>query len=143
MPHVSNRKLDEDHRKALYKEFVRSLEKCFDAEKGLYVLGQFFTHTEREMFSKRFAVIAMLSRLTPISVIAKVLKMSPVTVDTMSAKYEAGKYDWVVKAALGKKDVWEIIDRIVTVGGVMPPKAGKGRWKHWDKTIRKENLRKS
>jgi|SRR3990167_3896052 len=143
MPHVSNRKLNDKHSEALYKEFIRSLERCFDDEKGLYVLGQFFTRTEREMFAKRFAVIAMLDKRMPVSVIAKVLKMSPVTIETMAAKYEAGRYEWVLKSALGKKDIWEIIESIITVGGVMPPKTGKGRWKHWDKSIRKQTLRNS
>ena len=127
MPHVSNRKLEEKHKEALYKEFVRSLERCFDDEKGLYVLGQFLTHTEREMFAKRFAVIAMLARKVPISVISNTLKMSPVTIETMSAKHDAGKYQWVLKAALGKKDIWEIIDHIITAGGILPTKVGKGR----------------
>src|SRR3989344_8344296 len=114
MPHVSPRKLSDKHSESLYREFVRSLERCFDDGKGLYVLGQFFTRTEREMFAKRFAVMAMLEKKMPISVVAKVLKMSPVTVETMSAKHEAGRYEWILKSALGKKDIWEIIESIIT-----------------------------
>jgi|SRR3989344_7205491 len=143
MTHVSHRKLDDDHIKALYKEFLRSLERCFDDEKGFLVLNQFLTRTEREMFSKRFAVIAMLEKKVPIFVIAKVLKMSPVTIETMSVKYEAGRYEWILKAALGKKDIWEIIESIITVGGIMPPRVGGKRWKHSDKADRKTKLRNS
>src|SRR3989344_987708 len=143
MPHISPRKLEDKHLEALYREFTRSLERCFDDEKGLYVLGQFFTRTEREMFAKRFAVIAMLEKKVPVSVIAKTLKMSPVTIDVMSVKHESGKYEWIIKAALGKKDIWEIIENISTVGGIMPPRVGKGRWKHLNKSIRKDNLRTS
>ena len=143
MPHVSKRKLSDKHKEDLYKEFLKSLERCFDAEKGLYVMGQFFTHTEREMFAKRFAVIAMLEKKVPRSVIAEVLKMSPITIDTMHAKHDAGRYEWVIKAALGKKDIWEIIDDILHVGGIMPPRVGKGRWKHLNKSFRKDKLRNS
>lgn len=143
MPHVSTRKLEDKQKEDLYREFLKSLERCFDAEKGLYVLGQFFTQTEREMFAKRFAVIAMLEKKIPMAQIAQALKMSEVTVATMSVKHEAGKYEWIIKAALGKKDIWEIIDNILTLNGNLPHKAGKDRWRTFRKDIRKDKLRKS
>lgn len=143
MTHVSNNKLDEKIKEDLYREFLKSLERCFDDEKGLYVLGQFFTRTEREMFAKRFAVIAMLEKKVPPSKIASALKMSRVTVDTMSVKHESGKYEWVIKSALGKKDVWKIIENVLTLDGSLPRKVGKGRYKNFDKAIRKNNLRRS
>ncbi|MCR4279740.1 MAG: Trp family transcriptional regulator [Candidatus Zambryskibacteria bacterium] len=143
MPHVSNNKLEEEHKEKLYREFLKSLERCFDAEKGLYVLGQFFTRTEREMFAKRFAVIAMLEKKIPASRIASALKMSRVTIDTMFVKHEAGKYEWVIKSALGKKNIWEIIESILTLDGSLPQKVGKGRYTGFNKMIRKDHLRKS
>lgn len=131
MPHVSNNKLEDKHIESLYKELVFSLEKCFKDRKSLAVLNQFFTRTEREMFAKRFAVIAMLSRGISRATISRVLKMSPVTADTMHAKYEAGRYDWIVKAALKKKTIGDILDDITenlnTAGGILPPYIGRGR----------------
>ena len=143
MPHVSTRKLEDNHKEDLYREFLRSLERAFDAEKSLYVLGQFFTQTEREMFAKRFAVIAMLEKKVPMAQIARALKMSEVTIATMSLKHEAGKYEWVVKSALGKKDIWEIIENILTLDGHLPQKVGKGRYAGFNKAVRKDRLRRS
>ncbi len=133
MPHVSYNKLDDSLKEDLYRKFVRSLEKSFDSKNGLYFLGQFFTRTEREMFAKRFAVIVLLERQVLPSTISRALKMSRVTIDTMSLKHEAGKYEWVIKSTMGKKDFWKILDSISenlnTAGGLMPPRVGKGRWK--------------
>ena len=140
MPHVSNRKLEDNHIEVLYKEFVYSLEKCFDDRKSLAVFNQFFTNTEREMFAKRFAVIAMLSKKISSAAISRTLKMSPTTVETMAARFEASRYDWVVRAAIGKKDIWKIIDDITknmnTAGGLMPPRVGMGRWDKFNKSVR-------
>jgi hypothetical protein len=60
MPHVSNNKLKDEDLRSLYKEFIYSLERSFSDGKSLAVMSQFFTRTEREMFAKRFAVIALL-----------------------------------------------------------------------------------
>jgi hypothetical protein len=52
--------------------------------------------------------------------------MSPVTIDTMQVKFEAGKYDWIIRSALAKNDIWKILDKIFdhlnTAGGLMPPR---------------------
>ena len=69
--------------------------------------------------------------------------MSDVTITTMSLKYEMGKYEWVVKSALGKKDIWEIIESILTLDGNLPQKVGKGRYKGLSKMVRKDHLRHS
>ena len=140
---MSQRKLEDKHKEDLYYEFLKSLERAFDAEKGLFIFGQFFTQTEREMFAKRFAVIVMLEKKVPVSQIARALKMSEVTIATMSLKHEMGKYEWVVKSALGKKDIWEIIESILTLDGNLPQKVGKGRYKSANKTARKNHPRHS
>ncbi|NCN07983.1 hypothetical protein GW944_00235 [Candidatus Parcubacteria bacterium] len=140
---MSQRKLEDKQKEDLYHEFLKSLERAFDTEKGLFVLSQFFTQTEREMFAKRFAVIAMLKKKVPVTQIARALKMSDVTITTMSLKYEMGKYEWVVKSALGKKDIWEIIESILTLDGNLPQKVGKGRYKGLNKMVRKDHLHHS
>ena len=80
------------------------------------------------MFAKRLAVIAMLSKDISTYAIAKALCMSPSTVERMSLNYEDSKYASIERYALGKKDIWEIIESILTVGGIMPPRAGYHRW---------------
>ena len=130
MPHVSFNKLEDKERRALYHSFVMALEKCFAAGKGSGFLYEFLTRTEREMFAKRLAVITLLKKEIPVSAIASALKMSRVTIDTMAAKYEAGKYDKLVATALKDKGIGDIIDAIIenmnTAGGLMPPYVGRG-----------------
>ena len=133
MPHVSFNKLEDDERKALYRSFVKALEKAFRADKGFAIMQEFFTHTEREMFAKRLAVVVLIKKDIPSSKIAMMLKMSRVTIDTMVVKYDAGKYTHLINTALKDKGVGDIIDAIMqnmnTAGGLMPPYVGRGRKK--------------
>ncbi len=134
MPHVSSNRLDDEKRKALYREFVKALEKAFDAGKGFGVMQEFLTFTEKVMFAKRLAVIALLKKNISVYKISNVLKMSRVTIDTMSAKYEASKYDLIIRIALKEKGVLDILDDVVenlnTAGGFMPPYIGRRKYKN-------------
>ena len=116
------------------------MERSFKKGETKPVFYEFFTYTERAMLAKRLAVIAMLSRKVSTYAIAEVLLMSPSTVDRMSLKCERGKYEAIIKHALGKKDVWGIIDSILTVGGFMPPRAGGKRWRKFDKSLYNQKL---
>lgn len=140
MPHISKRKIDKKNFERLIEEFIRSLERSFKQNKTKKVLFEFLTYTERTMLAKRLAVIAMLSKGVSTYAIADVLKMSPSTIDRMFLKYNKGKYKELIKHALGKKDIWEIINSILTGGGIMPPKVGGKRWRHLDKMIYDEKL---
>lgn len=143
MPHISKRKLNKAHFNQLISELVRSLERSFKNGQTKTVFYEFFTYTERAMFAKRLAVMAMLSRGVSNYAIAEVLCMSPSTVERMSLKHERGKYDAIIKHALGKKDIWEIIELILSGGGLMPPRAGGKRWKRFDKSLYDEKLLKT
>jgi len=140
MPHISKRKLGKKHFNKLVLELIRSLERSFKKGKTKSVFYEFFTYTERAMLAKRLAVIAMLSRKVSTYAIAEVLLMSPSTVDRMSFKYERGKYDGIIKHALGQKDIWVIVDSILTIGGLMPPRAGGKRWRKFDKSLYNQKL---
>lgn len=143
MPHISKRKLSKVHFNRLVLELIRSLERSFKQDKTKSVFFEFFTYTERAMLAKRLGVIAMLSRGVSTSAIAEVLRMSPSTVDRMSLKRERGKYDGIIKYALGKKDIWDIINNILTAGGLMPPRAGGQRWRRFNKSVYDDNLLKT
>jgi len=140
MPHLSKKKLTKTHFERLIREMIRSLERSFKQDKTKPVMFEFFTYTERAMFAKRLAVIAMLSKGVAPFTISEVLHMSPSTVNRMANKVEFGKYDMTIKYALGKKDIWKIIEDILTVGGAMPPLVGKSRWRRIDKFIKDVNL---
>lgn len=113
MPHISKQKIEKKYLDNLYTELVHSFERFSKKTKTRPVLNEFFTATEKVMFSKRLAVVALLSREVPLSKISKALGMSPVTIDLMSVKYESGRYDQLVKEALGKKDIWDILENLI------------------------------
>jgi len=143
MPHISKRKLSDADLARLHKELVKSFERSFKNLKTKSVFDEFFTDTEKIMFAKRLAVIAMLKEEVSTYMIAESLGMSPSTTARMSLNFELGKYDHVIKEALGKKDIWEIINRILFVGGIMPPIAGRKRWRSLDKALYKKKLNKN
>ena len=140
MPHISKQKLNKEHFNKLILEFVRSLERSFKKGKTKSVFYEFFTYTERAMLAKRLAVIAMLSQGISSYTVAETLHMSSSTIDRMSLKYDRGKYEAIIKHALGKKDILEIINSILTVGGFMPPKVGGQRWRKFDKSLYDQKL---
>src|SRR3989344_1134513 len=140
MPHISKRKLSKTHFNKLVLELIKSLERSFKKGETKPVFYEIFTYTERAMFATRLAVIAMLSQNISSYTISEVLRMSPSTIDRMSLKYERGKYELIIKYALGKKDMWAIINDILTVGGFMPPRVGGKRWRKFDKHIYNQRL---
>ncbi|MEK7461593.1 MAG: helix-turn-helix domain-containing protein [Patescibacteria group bacterium] len=140
MPHISKRKLDKEYFNKLILELIRSFERSFKKNKTKSVFYEFFTYTERAMFAKRLAVIVMLSKGISSYVIADVLNMSPSTVDRMSLNYDRGKYDAIIDHALGKKDIWKIINDILAVGGFLPPRVGGKRWRKFDKSVYDQKL---
>ncbi|MEX2010326.1 MAG: hypothetical protein WD874_00780 [Parcubacteria group bacterium] len=143
MPHISKRGLKMKQLEELQLELVRSFERSFDNHKTRQVFNEFFSRTERVMFAKRLAVIAMLSKGVSSHMIAEALLMSPSTTERMSVNYEKGRYTRIIKEALGKKDIWELIEKILFIGGIMPPKVGGKRWRSLDKSIYKEKLKNS
>lgn len=143
MPHISKKKLPQEEIRKLKKELVCSLERSFVDMKSGLVFSEFFTSTEKVMLAKRLAVIAMLKKGVSTYMISEALAMSPSTTERMRNAYEKGKYRHVTLHALGKKDIWNILEAILEGKGIMPPKYGKGRWRSLDKHIYKKNLRKT
>ena len=143
MPHISKRKLNKEHFNKLVLELIKSLERSFKKGETKSVFYEFFTYTERAMLAKRLAVIAMLSKKISSYAVAETLHMSPSTVDRMSLKYKHGKYEAIIKYALGKEDIWETINQILTIGGLMLPKVGGKRWRKLDKSIYDQKLLES
>lgn len=143
MPHISKNKLSRIEVKKLENELVRSFERAAANIKTKGVFHEFFTFTEKVMFAKRLAVIGMLQKGVSRYMIGQALYMSPSTIERMSLKHEKGKYDQVIRQALGKKDIWEILENILYFKGIMPPISGKGRWRTVDQLVYKHKLKKS
>lgn len=116
-----------------------------DADKFLSAL---LTPAERLMLAKRFAVIFMLEHGCSSMVIAKTLKISPTTVLKINDDREEGIYNFIIQRIPKKKisaktttakdhDFWTELDKFLRVGGMMPPIAGRGRWRHLYKMTEK------
>ena len=140
MPHISKRKLDEKYVQDLFLEIISVFEKAGRRGELRQVLSQLITPTEKVMLAKRLAVINMLSQNIPIHDIAESLAMSPSTIDIMSLRFEIGSFSHVLESGLKKTDIVDIINMIQTVGGIMPPRSGKGRWKFLDDSLRKDRI---
>lgn len=128
MPHISSKKLKNEHLNKLYSEFGTALEKSAQKSWLKFFLNDFLTRTEKIMLAKRFAVIYLLSKDIPISYIAETLYMSPATISRMSLKYDIGKYSSLLKTIRDdNNELWKIFEKILRAG--LPPRAGRGRWK--------------
>ena len=91
MPHISKRKLEDQHVEDLFLEIVAVFERAGRRGELRKVLRELLTPTEKVMLAKRLAVISMLSQGVSIFDIAESLAMSPSTVDIMSLKFETDK----------------------------------------------------
>ncbi len=143
MPHISKKILSKEFVKKLEKELGRSLERASANSKFDRVFGEFFTKTEKIMFAKRLAVISMFKKGVSRHMISQSLGMSPSTIERMSLKYEQGKYNNILNYAVGKKDIWKIIEDILTLNNIMPPRFGKGRWSRINQHISKRKVKES
>ena len=97
MTNVSYKPLDKDTDekiKQLFTDFLGSLS----SEQAADFYQSFFTKSEQIMFVKRLAIIMMLERGAAYSHIAKVLEVSPSTVDATDKRKENGDYDAFIKA---------------------------------------------
>jgi uncharacterized protein YerC len=128
MPHISSKKLKQEHLQKLYNEFNSALEKSAKKSWTKFFLSDFLTNTEKIMLAKRFAVIFLLSKGIPVSYIAESLHMSETTIFRMYNKYDIGKYSSILKImSQENKNIWIILEKILRAG--LPPRAGRGRWK--------------
>jgi uncharacterized protein YerC len=129
MTHISGKKVDQKLMDSLFKKLIVLIEKS-DRKSTSLVVNELFTQTEKVMFAKRLAVILMLSSKIPQEKIYETLKMSPTTIAKVSLAIENGKYKNILSIVGHEKvDVEKIIFNILTLGGLVPPIAGKKRWR--------------
>ena len=129
MPHISKNYVKKDVFAAITKEFAKTLLKLHSTEEDKDFLFEFFTHTERIMFAKRLAIIALLLKGMSPYRIQTTLKISPSTIARLQLKIQVGKLKRVVevlKNSLRLKNFWEELEELLQMG--MPP-MGKGRSK--------------
>lgn len=130
MPHVSKKKLKKKTFNKLFNKLLLTFENAHKKHTFNFVLSELLTNTEKVMLTKRLIVILLLNKEIPQHRIVKILHMSPSTVAKMSFSLEIGKYNSIIKTT-GKKggEFLDLIEFLLSGGGVMPPIAGRGRWK--------------
>ena len=126
MPHISRKHLEVKEFERIYEELIQIFGSASEY-KSKQIFYEFFTKTERVMFAKRLAVIALLSKDFSTYEIATKLAMSPATVDRMSLKFERGDYDGLVMLIKKLKFLDELELFLLTTGGLMPPIIGHRR----------------
>ena len=60
MPHISTKKLDEEYYLKLYAQLVKIFDSAGQSKNSLLLFKDFFTETEKIMFTKRLAIICLL-----------------------------------------------------------------------------------
>ncbi len=130
MPHVSSKKLKKEIFNKLFKKLISTFGDAHRKGDFAQFAQEIFTKTEKVMLAKRLAIILLLKKEIPQHRIVEMLNVSPSTVAKMSLSIEIGKYDSIFKIA-ERKDIELIglIEFLLTAGGTLRPRAGRGRWK--------------
>ncbi len=136
MPHVSGKKLKKETLDKIFKKLLRTFEDAHKEHGFSEFFQELFTDTEKKMLAKRLAIIILLNKEIPQHRIVDALGVSSSTVTIMSLHMEQGRYDAILKIAnRHKADLLSLIEFILTAGGTLRHKAGRGRWKKIFKDI--------
>lgn len=88
---------------------------------------------ERLTFAKRLAAIVMLREGYSMYRVSETLKVSSSTVDRINEKIANGSYDGLLKTLSKNKTnyfaILDVIESILTVGGIMPKRVGLDRYR--------------
>ncbi|MBP9715075.1 MAG: hypothetical protein KBD52_01115 [Candidatus Pacebacteria bacterium] len=124
MPHLSRFKMNPEVSEKVSRKFFAVLSKAHKNQNLVNVLNELLTRTEKVMLAKRMAIILLLDKDIPQSKIVDTLKVSFNTVAKIALAIENGKYKNILKTSHKEKiDLEKIVWNMLTVGGIMPPKA--------------------
>ncbi len=119
MPHVSKKKLSKEDSKKLYGSFLRSLGKLRGQPALDKFLWEFLSPTEKEMFSKRLAIIVLLDKGISHYAIWNALNVSPSTVERIAKKLDRGGFVEILN--LLKEDNGKLLKILETLFEVLAP----------------------
>lgn len=128
MPHVSKEPLEKKLYDKLFLELQKAIVKS-DKKSANIFMYSVLSETERTMFTKRFAIIILLSQGLSNYEIWNQLKLSPSTVARIKLSYEKGRYDELLGLIKGKKKIQFMNILEVLLSGGLPPRTAE-RWKH-------------
>ena len=130
MPHISKRRLSKKTGGKIFSKLITVLGHARNHKDLACELNELLTETEKIMLAKRLAIILMLDGDIPQHRIAEALSVSTSTVTRFSLNLEKGRYDFIRNISKKDKlDIEKIIWLLLTVGGIMPPRAGRRYWR--------------
>lgn len=133
MVRVNRNKLPKAELERLFKQFGSFLGKLTENNAGLF-LQELLGPEERLTLAKRLAIIVMLNEGYSIYRVADTLKISTSTAERINERLDKGVYDHLLEVlAKNKNDYFvllDVLEAILTVGGIMPSRAGTGRYRN-------------
>ncbi len=123
MVRVSKNRLSDKHLQQLIKQLTDVIGRL-NVGQASYFLHEMFGKEEKEVFAKRLAIILMINEGRSLYSIARLLQVSDTTVGKIYDRFERGEFSHTIKALtknkIDYKKFVDLIDSILTVGGIMP-----------------------
>ena len=129
MAHISRKSLKRKTLDRISQELIEIIAHTRSRKETKALLEELLTPTERVMLGKRLAIIYMIIKEYPFSLIETTLKVSPSTVALAWKASKRGAFPLMsrkIASEKTKKEFWESLESILRAG--MPP-MGKGRWR--------------
>ena len=132
MVRVNRHQLSDQNLDQLHLQLARTLSRLDNIKTGIF-LNELLGPEERLTFAKRLASVILLLEDFSQYKTAKLLKLSPSTVEKVARKIAAGQYDGLIKI-LGKDKkeyftILESLDSILHLGGLLPHYNGLDRYR--------------
>jgi uncharacterized protein YerC len=123
MARVSKQSLSSTQENELVAQLTEVMGRM-NATAAEHFIFEFFGREEKIMFAKRLAIIALIHEQRPLHRIAVYLHVSETTVGKLSDRYERGEFRSTIQALTKNKTDYtkflDLLDSILTVGGIMP-----------------------
>lgn len=123
MVRVSKNRLENSHLNQLLHQLTDVIGRL-DSHQAHGFINEIFGKEEKEIFAKRLAIILMINEGRSLYSIARLLHVSDTTVGKIYDRFERGEFSNTIKALTKNKTDYkkfvDILDSILTVGGIMP-----------------------
>jgi|SRR3989344_2060540 len=123
MVRVSKNRLTEEHLQQLIKQLTDVIGRL-NAGQASQFIYEIFGKEEKEIFAKRLAIILMINEGRSLYSIARLLQVSDTTVGKIYDRYKRNEFTHTIKALTKNKTDYkrfvDLVDSILTVGGIMP-----------------------
>lgn len=123
MVHLNRNELDANQLKTLLGELSKTVDNLPRGRADNF-LSEILGLEERIMVAKRLAIIVLLLEEYSLYEIGNLLKVSPMTAQSLKLKLERGELDSVVKEISKNKktyvDLLNTLDSMLHLGGILP-----------------------